>query len=68
MLRQRIGRVPGDIVISGRYQQTLLWAAFVVILALGLAEAVHAQSTSTGKTQSHEPADGGHYGKVHCCS
>jgi hypothetical protein len=52
MLRQRVDRVPGDIVISGRYQQTVLWAAFIVILAPGLAEAVHAQSTSTGKTQA----------------
>jgi hypothetical protein len=52
MVRQRIDRVPGDIVIWGRFQQTVLWGAFIVILALGLAESVHAQSTSTGKTQA----------------
>jgi hypothetical protein len=52
MLRQRIDRVPGDIVISGRFQQTALWGVFVIILALGLVTSLYAQATSTGKTQA----------------
>jgi hypothetical protein len=52
MLRQRIDRVPGDIVISARFQQTVMWGAFIVILVLGLVESLYAQSTSTGKTQA----------------
>jgi hypothetical protein len=50
MLRQAIDRVPGDIVIRGRFQQTVMWGAFIVILALGLAESIHAQPTTSGKT------------------
>src|SRR3954451_18566013 len=52
MLRQRMDRVPGDIVISARFQQTVMWGAFIVILFLGLVESLYAQSTSTGKTQA----------------
>jgi hypothetical protein len=52
MLRQTIDRVPGDIVISARFQQTVMWGAFIVILVLGLVESLYAQPTSTGKTQA----------------
>lgn len=52
MLRQGIDRVPGDIVISARFQQTVMWGVFIVILVLGLVESLYAQSTSTGKTQA----------------
>jgi hypothetical protein len=52
MLRQRIDRVPGDIVISARFAQTVVWGAFIVILVLGLIESLYAQSSSTGKTQA----------------
>jgi hypothetical protein len=52
MLRQRIERVPGDIVISARFQQTVMWGVFIVILVLGLVESLYAQPTSTGKTQA----------------
>jgi hypothetical protein len=52
MLRQGIDRAPGDIVISARLQQTVMWGAFIAILALGLAVSVSAQPTSTGKAQA----------------
>jgi hypothetical protein len=52
MLRQGIDRVPGDIVISARFQQTVMWAVFIVILVLGLVESLYAQPTPTGKTQA----------------
>ena len=45
-------RIPGDIVISGRFQQTILWGMFIIILALGLVTALHAQPTTAGKGQS----------------
>jgi hypothetical protein len=52
MVRQGIDRVAGDIVISARFQQTVMWGVFIVILVLGLVESLYAQSTTTGKMQA----------------
>jgi hypothetical protein len=52
MVRRQIDQVPGDIVISGHFRQTVMWGAFIVILALGLVVSLSAQPTATGRAQA----------------
>jgi hypothetical protein len=47
----KIARVPGDVVISARRQQTIFWGVCAAILASGIVVAWNNQPTVTGKLQ-----------------